>query len=229
MGVKKMELSPKRRLMLHRLELAYKEWYLPRKAPVILDDRESVLEFAINHIGKNSDVTYLEFGVASGWSMNLMSSKLSSPQTRLVGFDSFEGLPEDWVTSDGRAGSFDMGGRIPPIDDGRVTFVKGWFQNTVGEFLENLRLTPGEKTLIHFDADLYSATLFLLSAFWWKITEYYFIFDEFHNEELIALYDFVSAYPVDIEFYATSTYKSIHEHPIQIFGKLINRKYERNY
>jgi hypothetical protein len=31
----------------------------------------------------------------------------------------------------------------------------------------------------HFDADLYSSTLFLLSSLWLHLPEYFFIFDEF--------------------------------------------------
>jgi O-methyltransferase len=215
-----MGMTPKRRMMLHRLEIATNEWYADRTPSEFLPDRESLLDYSVKHIGKDTDVRYLEFGVASGWCMNYMIRKFLNPRSHFVGFDSFEGLPEPWVTSDGPAGQFDMGGRIPPIKDPRVEFVKGWFQNTVGDFLIKLKSEPKKITLVQFDADLYSSTLFLLTAFWWNIPEYYFIFDEFHNEELIALYDFVAAYPIDIEFYAATN--NIHGQPMQIFGKLRN-------
>jgi hypothetical protein len=48
--------------------------------------------------------------------------------------------------------------------------------------------------------------------------DYYFIFDEFIGQELAALWNFVSAYPVHIEFY--SRVDNPFGHPAQIFGRM---------
>ena len=42
----------------------------------------------------NSDNLYIEFGVFSGTSINYFSKNLKK---KIYGFDSFEGLKEDWV------------------------------------------------------------------------------------------------------------------------------------
>lgn len=42
-------------------------------------------------------VLYLEFGVASGGTIRYWSKLLLNPDSVLHGFDSFEGLPTDWI------------------------------------------------------------------------------------------------------------------------------------
>jgi hypothetical protein len=61
--------------------------------------------------------------------MRRWASLLTHPETRLHGFDSFEGLPEPWrLAAD--TSTFDVGGKIPAIDDARVQFHTGWFSDT---------------------------------------------------------------------------------------------------
>src|SRR5262249_1498951 len=83
----------------------------------------------------------------------------SAPQSRFIGFDLFEGFPEDWTRKLAN-GVMGLGGGAPQIDDGRVTFVKGWFQNTLPGFLN--QFTPRSRLVVHNDSDLYSSTLFTL-------------------------------------------------------------------
>jgi hypothetical protein len=94
---------------------------------------------------------YLEFGVFEGRSMRWWSEHLRQPGARLVGFDSFEGLPEDWRPGLGR-GHFSVGG-VPAIDDRRVTFVKGWFE----ESLPSFQLPDHDQLVVNIDCDLYSS------------------------------------------------------------------------
>src|ERR1022692_2079890 len=64
-------------------------------------------------------IDYLEFGVYQGESMQVWADLNTHPDSRFVGFDSFEGLPEDW-TKGKPAGTFDAGGKTPAIPDPRV-------------------------------------------------------------------------------------------------------------
>ena len=102
------------------------------------------------------EVVYLEFGVFEGDSMRYWSRALKNPHSVLHGFDSFEGLPERggrWTK-----GQFTTEGRIPEIDDPRVRFFKGWFD----QVLPTYTLPPHDLLVINMDADLYSSTIYVL-------------------------------------------------------------------
>lgn len=190
-----------RRIFAARAQRAYTDLYVPRAPTRSAPERFAFHDIAIDHIGSGADLRYLEFGVARGASIRRFAQHFTNPKARFVGFDSFEGLPQAWHKYE--AGHFSTKGSTPAIDDSRVSFVKGWFQNTLPDFLRRMETErEPEVTLVHFDADLYSSTLFLLTALWWRIPEYFFIYDEFYGEEMIALHDFASAYPVEIEFFA---------------------------
>ena len=108
-------------------------------------------------------VLYLEFGVWKGASMRYWSGALKHPDAKLHGFDSFEGLPEDFDDVGGTLmkGAFDVGGRIPEIDDARVRFFKGWFDET----LPTYQVPEHDRLVIALDADLYSSTIYVLRHF----------------------------------------------------------------
>jgi len=108
---------------------------------------------------RNRRVLYLEFGVFKGTSMRYWSSTLKHPESKLHGFDSFQGLPEDWdVDGPHVKGTFNVNGEAPQIDDPRVTFFKGWFD----EVLPTYQLPDHEVLVIVVDADLYSSTRYVL-------------------------------------------------------------------
>ena len=75
--------------------------------------------------------------------------------------------------------------------------------------------------LFHFDADLYSATLFLLTKLD-KFKEYYAIFDEFTGHESRAIYNYRQSYDADIEFYGKTIGYS--DTPHRVLQKLNLRK-----
>lgn len=137
-------------------------------------------------------VLLLEFGVWQGESMAHFLALSPSPKSRFIGFDSFEGLPEDWRGM--AAERFDVGGAVPRLDDPRLHFVKGWFRETLPPMLDELAaLAEGRTMLVHFDADLYSSTLFLLFTLASRFARFHFIFDEFSGHETRALYNFMQA------------------------------------
>jgi len=122
-------------------------------------------------------VLYLEFGVFEGESMRFWSRALRNPGSRLHGFDSFKGLPESWTRGHER-GRFSTGGRTPEIDDARVRFFKGWFDET----LRTYQPPSHDRLVINVDSDLYSSADIVLRTLEPLIVPgTYLYFDEFHD------------------------------------------------
>lgn len=143
-----------------------------------VDSREQVFAIAAEEI-RDRQVLYLEFGVYHGESMRIWSSLLRNPTSNLHGFDSFEGLPESWDLSLEK-GHFAMDGSVPVIDDSRVSFVKGWFSETLPQYV----LPPHEQLFVNFDADRYSSTKTVLDFLKHQISfGTYLYFDNFQARE----------------------------------------------
>lgn len=190
--------------------------YLPRPALQEIEPRarERLYDIALENIG-DVPMLYLEFGVAGGKSMRSMAGRFKHVESEFLGFDTFEGLPEQW--QDKAPGTFSMQGKLPVINDKRVRLVKGFFQDTLPTVLEELEMPVRRPILVHYDADLYSSTLFILSTLWHFIPEYFFIFDEFTSDEVVAMRDFMAAYPVDVEFICQTNAGGM---PNQVLGRL---------
>jgi hypothetical protein len=142
-------------------------------------------------------IDYLEFGVRYGDSLFRWSSLNTCSDSRFIGFDSFEGIPEDWVSVTGTAkkGAFSVEGCIPKTDDRRVKFVKGWFNETLRSFLKNF--PPRSRLVIQNDGDLFSSTLYTLATVDPILRPgTILIFDEFANplHEWRAFEDYASAF-----------------------------------
>lgn len=120
--------------------------------------------YVSKYIGTAQPVDYLEFGVYQGESIRFWANSQPHPDSRFFGFDSFEGLPGDWYRpyETLKKGHFSTGGNIPDIDDPRVRFVKGWFNETLPGFLKDYK--PAGRLVLYLDADLYSSTLCVLTA-----------------------------------------------------------------
>ena len=144
-------------------------------------------------------ILYLEFGVWKGASIKKMLTFNDNIESRFIGFDTFEGLPENWVQA-APAGHFNVGGQTPHIDDPRCAFVKGLFQDTLNNTLDELDLDGFDTVVVHYDQDLYSATCYCLHELRHRFGDYYFIFDEFHIDEGRALYNFDQTYPTETSF-----------------------------
>jgi len=191
--------------------------FAPRRPRAIVPDHTALYDFAARHIGPDRAIDFLEFGVASGHSIRAIADRFRSPESRFVGFDSFLGLPEPWMMHN--AGAFSTGGIPPNIEDARVALVAGWFQDTVPRFLDDRRvwLAP---VLVHFDADLWSSTMFLLSALWHRVPEFFFLMDDFIHDDVIALHDFLACHPAELEFFAQTTGQGDPPNPDQVFGRI---------
>jgi O-methyltransferase len=144
--------------------------------------------------GGQAPIDYFEFGVARGDSLRSWCALNSHPETRFFGFDSFEGLPENWTSSRPK-GAFSTSGKTPDISDPRVRFIVGWFQHSLPEFLQSYQSI--NRLVIHNDSDLYSSTLYCLTAMNAFIPAgTLIIFDEFYDvlHEYRALSDYGNAY-----------------------------------
>lgn len=147
--------------------------------PLRVDGREALYRALLPSIAEPA--TYLEFGVFDGTSMRRWAGLLRHAESTLDGFDSFEGLPEDWGFATHKE-VFDVGGKIPQIDDARVRFHKGWFQDTLPVHLA--KFAPCDCLVVHLDADLYSSTIYVLRALRpFLKAGTILIFDEFFDRE----------------------------------------------
>lgn len=111
----------------------------------------------------------LEFGVATGTTLGLIADIMP-----VTGFDSFEGLPEDWRTGFPKGKFAD---KYPATVPDTATLVKGWFKDTVPGYD-----WPENVALVHIDCDLYSSTMTVLDQMY--VSEVvkpgcFIVFDEF--------------------------------------------------
>jgi hypothetical protein len=164
----------------------------------VFSDRQQIWSRCVEEAGgQDAELTYVEFGVYRGRSISYISSRNQSPTSIFVGLDSFEGLPEGWLP-DAPAGLYSAGGEIPQMDDRRISFIKGWFQDTWGDLQQ--RLTSRDNLIVHYDADLYSSTLFALSNIDSLKRSYIALFDEFTGHETRALYNYTQSFNASVSF-----------------------------
>jgi len=122
------------------------------------------------------DTLWLEFGVASGRTINYISS---FTKDKVYGFDSFEGLPETW--RDGfEKGSFNRNGELPQVNS-NVELIKGWFSETLPDFI---KAHNKKVSFLHLDADLYSSTKYVLNTL-----------KDYIDKDCIVVFDELVNYP----------------------------------
>jgi hypothetical protein len=136
-------------------------------------DREALLEYCLAE--RPREGALCEFGVFSGRTINRIAQVVAPAVVH--GFDSFEGLPEDWRPGFGQS-TFSTSG-VPPRVAANVVLHAGWFDDTIPPFrLE----TPGPMAFVHVDCDLYSSTTTILSGLSDRIVPgTILLFDEYFN------------------------------------------------
>jgi O-methyltransferase len=157
-------------------------WLQSNRPFPCFSDRFDLYQHVQTRYLETTSMDYLEFGVFRGDSILKWAEINPHSKSRFVGFDSFEGLPEEWVAISRRGpkGSYSAGGIIPVTSDSRIQFVKGLFADTLPNFLGSLLLDS--RLVVHIDADLYSSTLYVLTTINHLITTgSIIIFDEFSN------------------------------------------------
>jgi len=148
----------------------------------------SALQLALLYAAKTAlaepSSLWLEFGVWRGGSTRqlfdgrrtLLQDRWDNASTLIFGFDSFQGLPEDWRAPTAhqhnaerignrylRKGAFSLYGK-PPFEQRGIDWVPGWFNETLPGFLD--RHAGSDVTLVHIDADLYTSAHTVLTTLW---------------------------------------------------------------
>jgi len=117
---------------------------------------------------------YLEFGIYTGTTINFFSKFTKS----IYGFDSFEGLREDWAGTEITKGTFNLNKKIPKLNH-NVVAITGWVQETLIPFLKKFK---PKINFVHMDMDTYPTSKFILT----NIKPYLsknsiIVFDELYN------------------------------------------------
>jgi predicted O-methyltransferase YrrM len=137
----------------------------------VLPGRPHLLSFALTQT--TTPGLYLEFGVASGATANLIASTIPGP---IYGFDSFAGLPEAWPGYLPK-GAFRQ--ERPPVLRQNVEVVVGLFAETLPRFLAE---HPDNVAFMHVDCDLYSSTKTIFEHLGPRRTSgTVIVFDEYFN------------------------------------------------
>lgn len=149
------------------------------------------------------DGLILEFGVRHGHTIHRLAEMF--PSRTIHGFDSFQGLPEQWHNED--AGSYTTRGRIPKVP-GNVEFHIGWFSDTLPEFKKE---HSGSIAFMNVDCDLYSATKTIFDELDAQIIPgTVIVFDEYLGnktwrlDEFKAFQEWVAAHGVTYQYLAAS-------------------------
>lgn len=137
------------------------------------------LQYALSNVGITGSV--LEFGVHKGSTINFISKYF--PLETVFGFDSFEGLPEDWNISyqekfnKHKKGYFSL--ESLPTVHSNVSLVKGFFDKSLKPWLATENITNIK--FLHIDSDLYSSAKFVLATLNnFIIPGTIIVFDEFY-------------------------------------------------
>lgn len=161
-------------------------------AALVLRQREEVLRIAFSRAPVEGLI--LEFGFAGGDSIRVLADREKAG--RLVhGFDSFQGLPEDWPGRHEERGHYSTGGVLPAIP-GNARLHTGLFDQTLPLFLA---AHPGPVAFVHIDCDLYSSTRTVLEGLAPRLVagtvilfDEYFNFVGWQDHEFRAFQEFVA-------------------------------------
>jgi hypothetical protein len=165
--------------------------------------RYEVIDFALQQACLAG--LFLQFGVYQGESLKFIAERSDS---YVFGFDSFEGLPEDWFFQHD-TNEFNLGGQVPQIQTHRdnIRLIKGWFKDTLPAFEEKLDCEV--ISFIHMDADIYSSTKEVFDSLGHRIVagtvivfDEYFNYPGWQNHEHKAFMEFVKTRNLDFEYIA---------------------------
>lgn len=171
---------------------------------LMFQSREDLWAYCVrrNSSLRSESPVIAEFGVCEGDSINALARMC--PRAQIFGFDSFEGLEEDWHGFIWPKGSMSTHGKIPEVEP-NVKLHKGWFEETVPDFVT--ALNNRQIQLLHMDADTYKPTIYVLRSLASNLRAgSIIIFDEFFGypnfrlHEFRAWHEFVAEYGVEYHY-----------------------------
>jgi len=114
----------------------------------------------VNHHTNIKDGYTLEFGVAGGITMSIISKRFKGRPVH--GFDTFEGLPKTWDIDPEKypKGKYTRNG-VPPKVSENVTLVKGRFEDTLPKWKQGKNKPV---RFMHIDCDIYEGAKTVLYA-----------------------------------------------------------------
>src|SRR5476651_455127 len=125
-------------------------WFLDRFEGLGLSIEEARRRFPARKL-------VLEFGVYKRGMINYQARKF--PALDFVGFDSFEGLQEQW-SGMAPVRTFDLGGKLPRVRR-NVALIKGWFAES-GQRWREKHPRSDTPLLVHIDCDTYASAVDVL-------------------------------------------------------------------
>lgn len=155
--------------MVRRLErTARRRGYLKWRPLVSLEGFERSMDTAIAALGADTfrDGTYLEFGVSRGTSMlgAYQAFERAGVSPKMIGFDSFEGMPEGSEAEGWNAGEYASSQAATTrylkrggMDMSRLTLVPGWFDDTLTS-RTRADLGISHAPILMIDCDIFSAS-----------------------------------------------------------------------
>ena len=153
-----------------------------------IKNKSDYFKFVNEQIIKNEAIDYLEFGVYEGGTILDWPKINTNKNSRFFAFDKF---PPKYP--------------IPEIDDDRVHFVKGLFQETLHDFLKDFK--PNSKLVIFINLNKKFDTLYCLSELDKILNEKCILmFDQFGNlqHEFIAFHNYVKSFRRNFQFLCQS-------------------------
>lgn len=195
----------------------------------VLEQKHSKLEYRhffthdMIHLAlQNVSITnglVMEFGVYFGKTLRMIASHFYNvdPSIEVHGFDTFDGLPEDWRGT--KAGSYSTEGLIPDVGT-NVKYHVGLFSDCLTTFLSDLRnneIEQGDRvkpvSFMNIDCDLYSSTMDVLVPLAKEgriVSGTVIVFDEYimnpkwHDDEFKAFQQVANEYKWKYEYIAIS-------------------------
>ncbi len=149
---------------------------------MLFDTREKIQNFSVNKACENlsnGNYLFLEFGVFNGESIIRISKILKKHNKQIYGFDSFEGLSEDWKGFSEPKGTFTRKGKVPELPNDNIKIVKGDIKNTLKDFLKK---NSQKIAFVHIDTDTYETAKYILENIKPRLVKNSIIlFDELYN------------------------------------------------
>ena len=183
--------------------------YIRNSMPTALSFYTSreVLDFALQHA--TPDGHFLEFGVYRGGTIRYIASRV--PSKTIHGFDSFEGLPDEWPSYGIKKGGLSTRKKRPRVPN-NVALHIGWFDRTLPEWLKSFH---GPVAFAHIDCDLYSSTKTIFDLLSSRIKnntiivfDEYFGYPQWKNHEFKAFQEFIKDTGLSYEYLAYAKFQT---------------------